>query len=428
MTKRWRNVGWGSYVVVAVIIAMTACGGDKSKAKSKKTTPVKAAKGTDHQVYAPLPYVMVKDIELPFLLGLEGITDKSCLQTVQEISKSEDDVMVKEMLGEHQSAVTKSIRDWFVDDLAPMGLTDVLAGAWSIEIENAVMLQAAPGKLRFVDNQQCVGRSGKLDDQEHIVTTLFGAKVIHFKTTLPIDYDLQQEMLRVTEKENMTMESDAFFVYEEAKDRNGEPLQNAKGDVLFVAPDQSQIPESQVPAPENRLMEEWQLVLEKPIFFGYREMPKEIWRKESKKNLCDVFLVWDDVTPRPPECAEYQESSFLAKKVGNGKLLLTINTNQKKIEEEFAFGETKMLQIDDRILLWLSPKEVEEGCQVRLNSLVLSPEELDVTKSQFAAIPERPDAEDDDSPKAKKEEKKKKKKKKRSSNKKMNLDDYLAEE
>ena len=149
----------------------------------------------------------------------------------------------RELVEQHNAEFSETIRNWFVEDLGPMGLTSTQADAWKITPESIISVSVPSEELRLVDDQSCIEQSGRLPEETHVITTLYGARVFEFETNLPVDYDLQQEMLRVVLMENMTLESDAFFVYEPALN-GGEHMTNHKDELLYIAPDGGRIPDA----------------------------------------------------------------------------------------------------------------------------------------------------------------------------------------
>jgi hypothetical protein len=250
------------------------------------------------------------------------------------------------------------------------------------------------GNLRFVDNPQCIQPgTGWLAEGVRAVTTMIGARTFNFKCATGVGVDQQEELMQGVGTENIVIESEALFNYEPALDENDEPMKNETDEILFKAPDGTLIPEKEVPPPEQRLMKEWTMRAQNPIFFAFKEIPEDAWRRESEKDHCDVYLVWGDVTPRPPECEEFTESAFSAVKEDDG-VAITITTGGENQGTVLDYNKAEMLQINDRILLWISPKKIEEGVLLRLNSLVLNPLGLDAVTpkaTEETYVPEKED-------------------------------------
>ncbi len=411
MFKHFRDIGW----VLALCLGMAAtfgCGGKKTpEAKTPGDQGPAQPTGPDYQTFAPLPRA-TNVAEVPFLLGADGEDHTPCFKAVEGLAPAEGGHETKSLIEENGSAVNKAIRAWFVEDLAPAGLSEALASKWEIEVEDISVKEVPSDQIRFVDDPQCIQPStGWLSEDIHAVMMMIGARTFKFTTTVPIDHNLQEEMIQAVGMENMVLESEALFVYEPATDSDGQPIKNQEGAPLFKAPDGRFIEEKEVPPAEQRTMKEWTLKAENAVYFAFRELSDEMWRKESKKDQCDVYLVWGDITPRPPECEEFTESKFVATQTEDGDVAITITTGDQNMGETLGYGEAKMIQVNDRIILWVSPKKIEEGVLLRLNSLVLAPQGITMSKKSSAEsyVPARSEPPPEEE-KPKKEKKKSKKK------------------
>ncbi|MCP4601823.1 MAG: hypothetical protein GY847_15130 [Proteobacteria bacterium] len=377
MFKYCRSLG--SILVICIAAALAAgCGGKKSPETQTPESVVSSKKADkiNYQEFAPLPKATTA-AELPYILGPEGEEQIPCFHTAQDIAPEDAGFEVRNLVKRNSSAVNKAIQRWFVRDLAPAGLSEVMASNWEIEIEDPVFLQVSKETVRFVDDQQCIQPdTGWLPRSMRAVTTLIGARTFNFKTKSPLDIHVQEEMIQAVGMENIIMESPALFVYEPVTDGNGQPVVDHEGQPLFKSPDGKHITEKDVPQPEQRKMKKWTLKAESPIYFAFRELPKDAWRKESKKNICDVFLVWGDVTPRVPECDEFKESSFVAQKAQGDGVEVSITTGSDNRVENMSYGDTQMMKLSDRIIIWLGLRKIEEGVLLRLNSLVLDPQPM----------------------------------------------------
>ncbi|MDD5306599.1 MAG: hypothetical protein PHU25_04690 [Deltaproteobacteria bacterium] len=375
MLKHLRQVGRFAMVLAVFAVAL-GCGA----AAPKETTAVdKGPKGPDYQVWALLPKATLK-ADLPFIVGEGASEDTQCFKKVENLAPQSADVTTQGLMGDHKAEVAEAVRAWFYTDLAPSGLTDITTRNWTIEIDDLMTAEVPAEQIRFAEHPDCIDKDvGWLPPNQHAVTTLFGAKILKVKSSLPIDPEMQQELVRAASSQNMVIESPALFVYEPAVDASGNSMMSPEGKPLFKSPSGEFIPESQVPPPAKRLMKDFTLKSEKPLFFAFREIPNDAWRKESKKDDCDVFLIWDDLTSRPPECPEFNETAFSATK-GSGKpIAVTLTTGKERMGVEMEYDETTVVHVNDRIVLWINPAKVDEGVRLRLNSLVLNPRALGET-------------------------------------------------
>ncbi len=427
MLKDYRcYLKWAVVVCLASMVVF-GCGG-KDKSDTKTADDAKAApKGPDYQVFAPLPKATTV-AELPYLVGPDGEDNTPCFKPGEGLVPEDAGFEIKSAIEENESAVNEAIRNWLVESLEVSGLSGALASKWEIEVEDPVVLMVPNEAVRFVDDPQCIQPStGWLGEDVRAVTMMIGARTFSFSTTIPVDMDLQEEMVGAVSQENFILESDALFVYEPAMDDDGKPIVNQEGVPLFKAPDGRFIPDKEIPPPEKRTMKEWTLKGETPLYFAFRELSDEAWRKESKKDLCDVYLVWGDITPRTAECEEFTESAFVATKTEDGDVAITITTGEENKGVTLGFGKSDMILLNDRIIIWLSPKKIEEGVKLRLNSLVLNPNGISAVSGkseQETYVPTKATPIDEEKPKSKKK-KKKKKKKGKSKNDKDALDSFL---
>ncbi|MDJ0762736.1 MAG: hypothetical protein QNJ97_07070 [Myxococcota bacterium] len=404
--------------VAIVLVVVTGCafGGAKSKSTKSINSDKRGKKGLDYRVYAPLNTVHLKKLQLPALVGPDGVDPTPCLEPVKKLSQREADENTRGIVNEHWKKISKTIQHWFLRDLEIPGLTEELTRAWQVKADGLVLATVPNEALRFVEEQQCFNENGKLPKGVHLATTLIGAHTLEFQTDRPINPEIQEEMLSAVGAENMTIESDAFFSYKKVLDKRGNPVKNAAGEVLFESPDGQPITEKEVPPPENRYMKKWVLKSERPIYFAYQVPPKKTIRHERKTDLCDVYLVWNDAAPQTPDCPEFQEAVFWIRKEDDGNAILTLKTSDKTVTQEFYLGASGMVQVDSRILLWLKVKEIEEGARVLINSLVLNPKPI-AGKAESTADAKESYSQDQQQPHSKK--------KIRSNN--SALDNYLSE-
>lgn len=425
MSKR-RHLAWMLAALAAALMVVAACGEKKPETK----TQVKAKpKGPDYQVFAPLEKITL-EAALPAVIGADELFP--CFKGVEGLAPAEPDVLVKEVLEKQNKYISKLVRDWFVEDLEVDGVSSTVANKWTITPVNLVVLEVPRHQVRFTDNPECLDKSGWIPKGQHLAVAFFGATQFDFESSLPLNMDIQQAMLETLGMKNIMLESEALFVYEVAMDEAGEPMMNPEGKQLFTSPTGEFITEDKVPPPEKRLMEKWTLKSERPLYFGFKEIADDAWRKEGDKDKCNVILIPDQLDPQAPDCAEFQEVGFS----------VTILEGEKPVSITMTFGEEehkgvqlgwkegKKLQVSDRMFLWLKPEKVEVGVNLYVNSLVLDPtpmpDQVDDTMSEYAE-PEKVEAEaEKKKEKEKVEEKQKPKKKKGKESDQDKLDDFLG--
>lgn len=419
--------GWVFAVLAASFAVVVACG-DK---KPETQTQVEAKpKGPDYQVFAPLAK-LTSEATLPFIVGAEELFP--CFKVVEGLAPAEPDVLVKEMLEKHAKDAAKLVREWFVQDLEVDGISPTIASKWTITPVDLVVLEVPRDQIRFTDSPECLDKSGWIKEGQHLAVAYFGATQFDFESSLPLNMDIQAAMLETLGMKNIMIESEALFVYEAAMDDNGEPMLSPEGKELYSSPTGEFITADKVPPPEKRLMEKWTLKSETPLYFGFKEIANDAWRKESKKDECNVILIPDQLDPQAPECAQFQEVGFSVTVLEGDEKPVSVTMSLGEEDHkgvQLGWGEGKKIQINDRIILWLKPEKVEVGVNLFVNSLVLDPvpmaDQGEDSMEQYAE-PEKVEAEaEKKKDKEEAEAKKEKKKKKGKESDQDKLDDFLG--
>jgi hypothetical protein len=350
---------------------IAACGEKKPEVKD----PVEVKpKGPDYSQFAPLE-MADKNAELPRLIGANEIVP--CFEKAEGLVPAEPDIVTKDLIEQHSAEIETAIRDWLVAGLGVTGVTSTLAQKWSVSLEEPVVLEVPPDKIRFAESPECLGK-GWIPEGQHLATALFGGTRFAFESSIPLNSEIQQALLEALGMENIVVESEALFVYEVATDDDGNPLTDPEGKTLYTSPSGEYITEDQIPPPEKRTMQEWKIVSEQPIYFAFREIAEDEWRKEGYKEKCNTILIPDALKPQPPDCPEFQESGFSVSVIqGEEKpVSLTITTGDQHKGVMLDWGEPDRIQVNDRIILWLMPKKVEVGVELMINSLVLNPKPM----------------------------------------------------
>jgi hypothetical protein len=434
MRREFRLLG---VLCAAMFVVIAFAGGCKKKeAPPPETAAAAAPKGPDYQEFAPLKRART-EIKLPWVLSEDPTTEAAqCFKPV-ETQPAEADITLKDALDKNKAGAKKAIVDWLAEVVTPNGFSRALADGWDMKFEDVVSMEVPPDQVRFGDDPECLGKSGWLPNDRHLVTAIVGVKTIKFETTLPVAVNLAQDMADALKAKGVTMESEALFNYEPAKDDAGNPAVDPQGKPLYTSPSGTFIEEKDIPPAESRKMKEWTFKTEAPLYLGVRELPADAVRKESSKDKCDVVIIPDMPKPQPPDCGEFKESAFTVSVVeGEDKpVRLTIVTGDQNKGVSLDWKEATKVQVNDRIILWIQPEKVEVGVNLKLNSLVLNPlkmvegeggdgyEEGGVYKAEEPAKPEaKADDEGKDKGKKKDDKKKDKEKKKASGD---ALDDYL---
>jgi hypothetical protein len=383
-----------SAMALATLILSAGCGGKQPEVQD----PADAKpKGPEASVFAPLPQATL-DWRLPLVIGAEEETP--CFKPVGDLAPESMDPVTREIVKGQSGAVTRAVRAWLTNKLAPSGISPTLVEKWSVEVAEPVLIEAPRERVRFTDNPSCLSKTGWLPEGRHLAVALLGGTRFAFQSSLPLGTDTQNALLEALGMENMVIESEALFVYEAAMGGDGQPMLNPEGQPLYKSPSGEFITKDKVPPPEARMMKEWFIKTEAPLWFAYRALPDDGWRKESDKDKCNVILIPEALQPQAPECAEFRDASFTVSILeGEDKpVSVTITTGKDEYKGVMlAWGDGAKVQVNDRIILWLMAKKVEVGVELFINSLVLDPKPLadggttaDDESYAAAAAPEDP--------------------------------------
>jgi hypothetical protein len=378
-----------SALALASLLVALGCGGKQPEVQE----PVARPTGPNRDVFAPLPEARLEH-RLPVVVGADE--DLPCFKIAGDIALDGADVMTREVIKEQAAAVAKVVRAWLADRLAPSGISPALIDKWSVEVLDPVVLEVPRERVRFSENPSCLSKNGWLPEGRYLATALLGGRKFALKSSMPLGSDVQQSMLEALGMENMVIDSETLFVYEAARGGDGQPLLDPEGQPLYTSPSGEFIPQSQVPPPEKRMMTEWELRSESPLWFAYRALPADGWRKEGDKDKCNVILIPEALNPQAPECPEFRDAAFTVSILeGEDKpVSITITTGKDEYKGVvLAWGEGTKVQVNDRIILWLMAKKVEVGVELLVNSLVLDPRPLAAEGSapddeSYAAAPE----------------------------------------
>ncbi len=362
-----------SATMFALLVLSAGCGGKQPEAQE----PVAAKPtGPKRDVFAPLDTIRQQPV-LPAVIGAEE--DLPCFVVASDLTPAEADVVIRELFKEQSAAIAKVIRAWLGDKLATSGISPALVEKWSVEVVEPLVLEVPRDRVRFTENPSCLSKNGWLPEGQYLATTLLGGRRFAFKSSIPLAADMQQSMLESLGLDNIVISSEALFVYEAAMGGDGQPMMNPEGKPLYTSPSGEFITQDQVPPPEKRMMSEWEMQTEVPIWFAYRSLPDDGWRKEGDKEKCNVILIPEALNPQVPECAEFRDAAFTVSILEGEEKPVSITVTTGKDEYKgvvLGWGEGAKMQVNDRIILWLMPQKVEVGVELLVNSLVLDPQPL----------------------------------------------------
>lgn len=423
-------------VLCAATLAAAAFAGGCKKDKEApppETAAAAAPKGPDYQEFAALKRART-EIALPWVMSEDPSTEAAqCFKPVPT-QPGEADVALKGAVDDNLAAARKAIVEWLVEIAEPPGVTRAVAESWEMSFEELVAMEVPPDQVRFNDDPDCLGKSGWLPEDRHLVTAVVGAKLIKLETSAPLGTKMAQDLADAVKAKGVLMEAETLFRYEPARDEQGNPVLDSKGKQLFTSPTGDFIPETEVPTEEARKTKEWTFRMEQPLYFGVRELAADEVRKENSKSKCDVIIIPDVPKPQLPDCGEFRESAFAVTVIeGEDKpVKITIVTGDQTKGVTLDWKEAAKIPVNDRIIVWLQPEKVEVGVNLKLNSLVLHPQPMAEGAGGEDGYGEgggmyKPQADEEPKKEAreeKKEEKKEKKEKKKKGSDNA-IDDYL---
>ena len=353
--------------------AVAGCKKDKKgdTASAADEAVQSAGPKADYQTYAPLPKAMT-DTTLPVLLDENGVVDVPCFNRKSDITTQTASMEIKAEIEKKKAYLHEVLGRWILDDLAPSGITEDEIRNWEFGVEYPVMVELDPLSLRFVEDQECIQEtSGWLESGVRAATLLVGARNFTVTSSVRLTIDQQGSLEEALKEKGYTMSGQGLDLYKPIYDSDGAVKYNADNQAMYTGPGGIPIPETELPPENERGVKEWSFKTENPLFFAFRELPNDAWQRLQKKKECYVFVVWGDVKPRAPECAEFNSASFVAEKVDDQsvKVEVTVDSDSKTLE--IPFETTQKIVMGNRIMLWINVKKEEEGATIRFNSLAV---------------------------------------------------------
>ena len=110
------------------------------------------------------------------------------------------------------------------------------------------------------------------------------------------------------------------------------------------------------------------------LWLAWGDLPKESWAKESDPALCSLNLVDYDATPRVPACDKHREAGFGVEPGDeDGPVVLKVASDGVVVKKTAKYGQETMIQAGDRVVVWVTATPIEEGADLKVDSLVLDP-------------------------------------------------------
>lgn len=379
-TGRTVTPGTVAALGVALTITMIVSGCRHNDATPATETPTKAQKvrPPDRQVFAPFKSLIdISQAGLPFLIRDDtNLYEYPCFTPIENVIAAKVTAELDQPLARNKRAISKVLREWVRDTVGPTAVRDAAIDGWTIVPEEVATLEIDDRAIRFAEEEECISSStGWLEDDIRVAAGVFGAKTFTFTAKAPLSRNKAQELLEEFRTAGFTAETEDLVDYELVTDADGEVRLGSAGEKLYRHPELGVVSENDITPPARQRMKTWIVESPEPVFFGYRELNKVAWRREADVEECNVNLVWMDPAFRGPDCDEFDAVGFKAAKRGDVvEIQMQIDGEEEPLEPfEMEFDTVKRLQVNDRIILWVSPVSIEEGALIRLNSLVLAP-------------------------------------------------------
>ncbi|MCP4675649.1 MAG: hypothetical protein GY854_09125 [Deltaproteobacteria bacterium] len=314
--------------------------------------------------------------DLPYLVGHNGAVVKTPCWAITKNTKSwqTENPSVLRDLEKNIGAIQGAVMAWARNALLPSDTSWSTVASWRVALEKPQIVHASLEHVRLLDDQQCIDeQKAALPQKSKTVTTLFGALELHFRSKTPLDAKLLKNMRKAAKKASARLKS-VRYEYPRAVDAGGKPLKDEKGRPLFQGPGGELLPRFKIPKPKNRPVFEWKLVFKKPLYVAFGDLPSDVWAREIDPSQCSVNLIFDDATPRVPECAGAKDAGFGVATGGSpGTVVVKVTADGMTVSEEVPFNTRKMIWVAGRVIAWVTPKKLVEGALLNIDSLVLAP-------------------------------------------------------
>jgi hypothetical protein len=163
------------------------------------------------------------------------------------------------------------------------------------------------------------------------------------------------------------------MTYKPAVNENGKKVFK-KGKPLFQAPDGSLVLKRDVPPPAKRPVFEVIVNIPMVLNFAYGDMLPSNISYELNSKACEIGLIFDDLTPRAPECLELKDAAFgIQEGDDSSKLIVKMADGETTSGTEVEYGKPAMITTGGRVVAWVTASRAEEGARLLIDSIVLQP-------------------------------------------------------
>ena len=369
-----------SLLTSVVVVAMGAgCSSSAPDTDSSRQKMVLAAEDEPtFEVAAIYPLEQAtQDGTLPFIALPGGAPmETPCLERSRKAKQwTTANPEVIEALTSKAAEISDSLMKWIQAELADDESRSAMS-SWRAEVyDNAMVVRHFnTDDVRFSADQLCITDNlHMLPADREVVTTLLGATAFSVLSETAMDPAAVKAVVQAGRKNRMQVKPVPTFP--RATDEKGKPMFR-KGRALFVAPDGTLVPQKDVPRPKDRPVFELQFKAPKGVFAAVGVMPKTRFASARAPLECQLNLIFDDMTPRAPLCLGSNQLGFgVAMGDNPGEVLVRAATTDATNERTIPFDSTAMIQVGGRGFAWVTPKQLEEGAELQLETLILHPDD-----------------------------------------------------
>ncbi len=361
--------------ISAACLFVSACGAKYNSATSAPPRNMTGEPEFDIAGFGVLKEATT-DAALPYLAGADGVRAETlCYAVTKNIqSWQTKNSSLLENFKKNDAAIKNAITAWIRNAIFVSDAPSNTEASWRIELKKPQIVHTKLENVRLQKDAQCID---EIIDTPHksnkTVTTLFGALELHFESDTSLNAEILKKMRQAAKKASFRLKTDRYE-YPRATDAGGKPLKDEKGRPLFQGPADERLLRHKIPKIKDRPVFTWKLVFSKPLFFAYGDLPSDAWAKELDPMQCSVNLIFDDATPRVPECTSTKDAGFGITASGSKEtVIVKVTADGVTVEKEVRFHTREMIQVAGRIIVWVEPKELVEGATLNIDSLVLAP-------------------------------------------------------
>ena len=276
-------------------------------------------------------------------------------------------------LRQNQGRISAALMTWLAAD-APDALPASEVAGWKAVLyeETAMIRHFATDDVRFATPQNCITDTVRMLPQgNEVITTLFGVTGFSLLSPSPMHPDTVKALKNMAQKKRIHIKTVPTF--QRARDAQGKPMFK-KGKPLFEAPDGTLVLKKDVPLPRDRPVFELVFNVPKGIFVAEGNMPRTRFAVHQAPPGCQINLIFDDMTPRVPECLGSSEMGFGVSMAENpGEVVVKIATAFATGEAVIPYDQTAMVQAGGTGFAWVTPRRLEEGAVLQMDTLTLHP-------------------------------------------------------